>query len=479
MRYINSCFFAPRARHPWMALLLATALVLLFSKGAAAWSVPIPVVERSPDAGELWNESPVDLAPYGIIEEEFFFEGTTSVGPYKSRMIVRRPMDSRRFNGTVIVEWMNASSGSDLDVTFLSMLPLMAEKGYAFVAVTAQQVTVNFLRGRNPDRYGTLEMEDILQGGVFGGQPAAFEVFSQAGKALLNNGAVVDPMGGLQVERLIAIGQSQSSSRLTNFVNLIHGIELEPVYDAVIPLAGGPAPQRFPIPVFKINSENEAPGYFGSRGLADDNYRYWEIPGTAHQPNAGTQYAIDLLIAARGFFPICPFPYDGGVGGPTPIDPVLRAAVSHLDTWIKGGAAPPEAPYIDMLPSPTNPNQGVIQRDQYGNALGGIRMPHQEVPVGRSSPSYGCQVELPGIGSITLNTWPQWDAFDGGNDPAVDPTDIWNDAEPASANAVYGNHGRYVSRFVQATNAVERAGFILPFDARQLRRDIAASDLAK
>ena len=66
--------------------------------------------------------------PHGIRQEEFFFAGTTAQGAYKSRMIVRRPIDPKRFNGTVIVEWMNASSGNDLDVDFLSLLPLMAAR---------------------------------------------------------------------------------------------------------------------------------------------------------------------------------------------------------------------------------------------------------------------------------------------------------------------------------------------------------------
>ena len=36
---------------------------------------------------------------------------TTSAAPYKTRIIVRRPTDPARFNGTVIVEWMNVSAG--------------------------------------------------------------------------------------------------------------------------------------------------------------------------------------------------------------------------------------------------------------------------------------------------------------------------------------------------------------------------------
>jgi hypothetical protein len=291
--------------------------------------------------------------------------------------------------------------------------------------------------------------------------------------ALRNNGAGVDPLGGLEAERLIAIGQSQSSSRLTTYVNTVHGLALEPVYDAFLPHAGGPAPTRFPAPVLKLNSENEAPGYFGQRGVSDPLYRYWEVPGSAHSANASTQYTIDLLTAVRGSFPRCPFPHEGP-GGPADIDPVIRAAVVHLDAWARTGDPPPAGPLIDIVPSPTNPGTGVIQRDRFGNGLGGIRLPEQEVPTGRNSPSFGCVV--PELG-ITLATFPQWDAFDGGADPAVDPTDTYT--EPASPRALYRSHGRYVARFVAATRATERAGFILRADAWQLASDAAASDIAR
>ena len=100
---------------------------------------PEVTVSPAPDVGTPWNVTTVDLGPLGFTEEEFFFSGTTSVGPYTSRMLVRRPQDPRRFNGTVIVEWLNASSGFDIDVDYLSVLPLMQREGYAYVGVTSSR----------------------------------------------------------------------------------------------------------------------------------------------------------------------------------------------------------------------------------------------------------------------------------------------------------------------------------------------------
>jgi hypothetical protein len=472
---------------PIAAGLLASGALLL-SAGVAARPAPVaaPTISVSPQIGEMWAASAVDEAKLGLTEEEFFFAGTTTKGErYKSRMIVRRPANAAKFNGTVIVEWMNASSGADLDVDYASVLPLLQRAGYAYVGVSAQRVPIEFLRTRNAARYATLTMSDDQQ------QNAAFEVFSQAGQALRGKFSGVDPLGGLKAKVLIAIGQSQSSSRLTTFVNSVHGESLAPVYDAVLLHSGGAAPTRFPLPILKLNSENEAPGYFVQRAAADANYRYWEIPGSAHQPLAGTEPSLRLLNMARGpgGFPRCPFPYQGE-GGPAADDAVLRAGVVGLDRWVRGGPALPAAPLIEMTPPPPNAppnadpfamtggNRGVIARDKYGNALGGIRLPQQEAPTGRNTPSTGCRVNFGGS-MMTLASYPQWDAFDGGKDPAPDPGDAVNATEPASAKAVYGSHANYVAKFAKAADAVLAQGFILKFDADAMKAQAARSTVAR
>jgi Alpha/beta hydrolase domain len=72
-----------------------------------------------------------DLGTNGYIEQEFFIQGAASryttpslaTGtvidsghPYLTRMIVRRPADPKRFNGAVLVEWLNVTNGFDADI---------------------------------------------------------------------------------------------------------------------------------------------------------------------------------------------------------------------------------------------------------------------------------------------------------------------------------------------------------------------------
>jgi hypothetical protein len=446
---------------------IAGTVVLAGADGASK-AVTVPAVTSAPAVGAAWlsaavdwNGSTIDLAKLGYSEREFFFSGTTAQGPYTSRMIVRRPIDAKRFNGTVIVEWLNASAGFDMDVDFPSLVPLITEDGYAYVGVSAQQVTVDFLRKRDEARYGSLKMADLMPA-----QPAAFEVFSQAGMALRKNGSGEDPLGGLRTARLIAIGQSQSSGRLTTFINTVHGLTLEPVYDAFLPHSGGAAPTRFPAPILKLNSENEAPGYFGWRSVSNPSYRYWEVAGSSHQPLEGADNVVRLLTIVRGGGPKCPYPLKGP-GGPARVDPVLRSAVAHLDRWLRTGEAPPPAPPMDMMPSEKDPKIGVIQRDRFGNALGGIRLPQQEVPTGRNGPAYAC----------VSQTWPQFDPFDGNADAGKDPTDKY--FEPPNLKALYRSRGEYRSKFSAAAKAAERAGFLLKSDLDRLIAESKTVDVDK
>ena len=66
----------------------------------------------------------------------------TTTASYKTRIIVRRPSNPARFNGTVIVEWMNVSAGESApDWDFLN--PMLMRDGYAYVGVSAQKLGVD------------------------------------------------------------------------------------------------------------------------------------------------------------------------------------------------------------------------------------------------------------------------------------------------------------------------------------------------
>src|SRR5262245_41826518 len=176
----------------------------------------------------------VDYASRGYVEEEYFHEGTAtrystpaqatgsviSTGHhYKSRLIVRRPVKANQFNGTVLVEWVNVTSGYNNDALWKASTDHLIRHGYAYVGVSAQQVGVHGPSGLlnwSPARYAGLDVLAGLPNDVL-----SYDIFSQGGMAAkCVNGA--DIMGGLPVQRVVASGVSQSQGRLVLYYNSVH-----------------------------------------------------------------------------------------------------------------------------------------------------------------------------------------------------------------------------------------------------------------
>jgi hypothetical protein len=81
-----------------------------------------------------------------------------------------------------------------------------------------------------------------------------------------------------------------------------------------------------------------------------------------------------------------------------------------------------------------------VVRDQFGNAVGGIRIPELEVPTGTYLP------------------------FNSGLGPCIfAPT--YEEFPPEQLDALYPNHGKYVSPFGKAVNRLRNSGYLLPSDA--------------
>ena len=126
--------------------------------------------------GIPFSSSPVPLRPAGYTEQEYFLSGTATgyqeagtwgsdgrwsvtpaeQAPYETRILVRRPADPARFNGTVVVEWLNVSSDVDLDPDYLYDNAELLREGYAWVGVSAQALGVDALKVIDPTRYGGL-----------------------------------------------------------------------------------------------------------------------------------------------------------------------------------------------------------------------------------------------------------------------------------------------------------------------------------
>lgn len=450
--------------------------------------VPVPTV-TGPVSGQPWSVSPaVDWATRGYTQEEFFLRGTAraylndgawsddgrwnaklnpgATAPYTTRIVVRRPTDPARFNGTVVVEWVNVSAGFDVEVDWVFTREELLRRGYAYVGVSAQAVGVNNLRG-NP-RYEQL---------AHPGDAFSYDMFSQAAEAVA---APADggpkPLGDLTdgVERLLADGESQSGGRLITYVNAVH--PLVRVFDGFLihsaaggaPLsqpsaAGSPTTPQIPggdvaRPITRIRTDREEPvllfntetdvvpfANLGPSGIHEQpdgaSLRIWEVTGTSH---------VDTMIVGN---------LDCG-GAPVNDGPqsyALSAAVRHLDRWVTTGRPAPRGHRITVA-------DGAVVRDPAtGLARGGIRLPDVAVPTrtlsgSRPSPTTGGS----GFFCALAGSRDPWngdaDPWDGqaGQDPSPTPEPVLSE--------LYASHDDYVRQVTLATLFSTLRGHVLPED---------------
>ncbi|MCK9928603.1 hypothetical protein MXD62_15720 [Frankia sp. Mgl5] len=366
-----------------------------------------------------------DLASYGYTAQEFILDGNatsyapapgTQLGtdgrwtlrpaataPFRTRILVIRPSEPRKFSGTVWLSWLNVTAGFEIG----SFTHESVRDGDATVYVSAQKVGLdgvpgaegNGLRNWDPHRYGSL---------THPGDNFSYDIFTKA--ALLvgrERGELpIDPMAGFDVKHVFGTGASQSGFRLTSYLNGVQPLSkaldgallitsfgraadfqiAAEVDDAAASLTRPPTRIRddLGIPSILVSTETEAESIHPARQPDSATFRFWEIAGAAHAGGGSdtigdvvklfTRDGLTLPAAALGST-------SGAVGAtaaPNSLNwqPVVSAASTDLVRWASGGAPPPALPRIAFAGNPPR-----IERDTYGNALGGIRMPELEVPV--------------------------------------------------------------------------------------------------
>lgn len=446
---------------PWRLLMAATIVFGLLAV------TPVPAAAATPGAPEVTGpipgtvpgdrladeldetypffSTPFDLAARGYVEEEFYLTGAadgwsltgvqvaTDV-PYTTRMVVRRPANPKRFNGTALVEWQNVSAGYDLDALWNA--EALTRDGYAWIGVSAQRVGVNQLRGWSPTRYGRL---DVTGGGAFTGDELSYDIFAQAGLAISGAGRG-NPMGELRVETLLAIGASQSAGRMTVYYNSVLP-QVRPVFDGYGFIVGSAPTRVGPEPVFQVLSETDVRS--PQRPADTDQFRRWEVAGGAHSGWQGQVYRAPISERDLGGAP--QYNCDRPPFSRIPVHHVTAVAYRHLASWVERGTPPPIAPPLEFEAD------GVTKkRDALGLALGGIRLSQLAVPTAHNDGD---------------NSGESFCRLFGTHVPYDDQT----------LAELYPSRGRYLSAVRAVDLANIRAGFLLPADAKQNWRDAVAS----
>lgn len=452
---------ARSSRRPTLAFLFVSTLLAALhahAESAAPAGIAVPKVTgplkltaKAPDPshGYPFNSSVIDLPASGYAEEEFLVEGeanrytqvagaTGSVADsghkYKTRIVVRRPAGSTRFNGTVLVEWTNVTGSRDLEMDWFQSAGHMVASGYVWIGVSAQRIGVDALKVWSPSRYGSL---DVTEGGTIKDDALSYDIM--AGVALLARGKGTDILSGLKTEVVIATGHSQSAARLGGYANSIH--PLNPVFDGIM-LHGGGGMIRTDlgkVKVWKMLSETDVRGP-AARQPDTANIRTWEVAGTSH---VDAQSQVHFAGIAR-LNALAPPPTPAAPAAPCdkpsyshiPFHYVFNAAYDHMVRWIKDGTLPPSAPPIEF----TAASPPTIARDEAGNSLGGIRLAEHAVATAQNTGQ---------------NSGPAFCRLNGSFIPF----------EKARLDALYPSHAAYVTRVRDLTDRNVKAGYILKHDA--------------
>jgi len=377
-------------------------------------------VEASAGKGVPFDH-PDRLDEYAYTEREFFFSGTSPA--FTSRFVVLRPSDPAKFSGTVFVEWYNVSGGFDVPVMWSASQQYIAREGHAYVGVTAQQVGANSLKDVDATRYASINHP---------GDNAANAIFSRAGVALRTQvEMVLGPC--MKPKAVIALGQSQSSGRLTDYVNNVQATDQ--VYDAILLHSGGTPPTSNPsVPVFVVQTMNE-----GNGSVMDlPNMVEWEVAGASHNDKRLTEASFDIVGKAAGFDenPIaCMNPMND-----YPAFRVYNTVLDWLSRWVRDGERPPQG-------APFETAARGIAFDENMNAKGGVRLPDLDVPI---------------------------KSFTNSNGPA-NPTDVLSllgcglagsavPFTPEKLKQLYPTHDDYVRKYTAAADKALMGGYLLQAD---------------
>jgi len=450
-----------------------------------------PVRVGSPTFNNTLYGTSFDLSKVGYEKSQFFLSGTahsyvpaqplTSDGkwkittgvsaPYRTRIALYRPINPKRFNGTVVVEWLNVSGGMDDAPDWTLSHNELVRDGFAWVGVSAQKVGVDAARTSDPAEYSSLSQP---------GDSFSYDIFSQAGHAVHDDVAMI--LAGLRPHTLIAAGESQSAGRLMTYIDAVQpiahvfqGFLVHSQFGTGASLSqapqtnvSAPAPTTIRsdlgVPVLEFETETDVDNSNLTDRLHYGNpkwFRLWEVAGSSHYDYYGLaigpndtgngQGAVENLAAMQN-------PTRTPVGGFSCAVPIntggthwaLDAAVYWLNRWVVHGTPPPRA--SDLATTHVSPV--VYELDANENAIGGVRTPQVDAPIA----ALGSQGNSGGFCLLFGSTVPY---------------------SAAHVASLYKSHGQFVSAWARAVRRDRTDGFLLTADGAELLHSAAVSQVAR
>ncbi len=228
----------------------------------------------------------------------------------------------------------------------------------------------------------------------------AYEIGSQIANALKNgpNSPLPDEY---EVERVFHAGQSQRGGSMVTYASAFH---LEGVNDGYFVQAAGTArdinagtecddpeaapfpdctpelegEQRLvrtdlPVPVYRAHTESDMPRVISGETRQEDTqtFRYYEMAGTAH---VTVHKAVERFNLNNFLEDFCAEPLNTLSDGPVLGSFLYNAMWENMERQVLDGVEPPHGALMEVAGE-------AVARDDFGNAVGGIRLPERDGPV--------------------------------------------------------------------------------------------------
>ncbi|NDL55803.1 hypothetical protein F7O44_01825 [Phytoactinopolyspora sp. XMNu-373] len=366
---------------------------------------PVPVTPTSePVILEPYGRE--RMATYGYVEDEYFVSGEAAGAPYRTRILVRRPRDPARFSGAAVAEVSHIWGGTSV---WRALNRHLMRSGHMWVEIDSQAPSaLELIAAADPDRYASMTFADAPGARKFASTipfdpdaskdelarrydefkarwwaatPQSFDIIAQVAAALRRG-----LPGSSAVSEIYLAGISQTGGVVRKFVQEHHVVQRlddgGPVFDGYLPAAsGGAALPDVDVPVIELLGEGEFQsvrlpcGVSGQvRGVShrradSDSFRLYEVAGMAHRE---TRFMSDADIHRLRNCPLPP----RAIWSTFPNSHVYAAVLDQLIGWARGVSAPPPSMWLRTAGAGDD-----IQRDEHGNALGGLRTPYVTVPV--------------------------------------------------------------------------------------------------
>ncbi|KAJ5925928.1 signal peptide-containing protein [Penicillium verhagenii] len=446
-----------------------------------ALCVEKPTTTLLPETGAskavILEQYHVDLLPvYGYTTREYLISGEAAGQSFCTRLLLRSPAEPTRFSGLVVEEPSHLWGGTSI---WRHINRWIMRNGHAWLEVDSQAPSaIGKIKNINPTRYQDMHFIPSLLADEFAANvPFVTDVSKEtlyekyctfkakwwsatsqcpeilaAASYALRSGEL-----GVKAQNVILTGLSQTGGVTRRFITHSSHLRLPDgslPFEGFIPCqSGGPALPDFPFTkVIELLGESEFQSVRFPCGVSgqlkdtihrrpeSDSFRIYEVAGMAHRESRYSSALDSERLAGVDLH--------GAKWSTFPNSFIYHAVFEAMEKWITRSINPPQSALLQTVET-----SDTILRDNHGNALGGVRTLHTEVPLSR-------------LVAATPKGRPSW--YCGSE---------WSFSHEIFL-AIYGSVGEYRHRAGEAIQRQIESGFLLPEDAEILRRETVEQVIA-